>query len=103
LLAIIDRGEAYREADHLFHGAIAEASGNPMFGQILLRLDEMFERSAESPFQRNAFGLDSFPFHRTLSDAILAQDPDAAEAAMHAILDSVTGEVRQIITDGPRC
>lgn len=102
LLAIIDAGGAYREADHLFHGAIAEASGNPMYGQILLRLDDMFERSAESPFQRNAFGLDSFPFHRTLSDAILAQDPDAAEAAMHAILDSVTGEVRQIIAEGPR-
>jgi GntR family transcriptional regulator, transcriptional repressor for pyruvate dehydrogenase complex len=102
LLAIIDRGGAYREADHHFHGAIAEASGNPMYGQILLRLDEMFERSAESPFQRNAFGLGSFPFHRTLSDAILAQDAEGAAAAMHAILDSVEGEVRQIIAEGPR-
>jgi GntR family transcriptional regulator, transcriptional repressor for pyruvate dehydrogenase complex len=102
LLDIIDRGGAYRDADHAFHGAIAEASGNPMYGQILLRLDEMFERSAESPFQRNAFGIDSFPFHRTLSDAIAAGDPVAAADAMHAILDSVTGEVRQIIAEGPR-
>jgi len=102
LLAIIARGEAYREADHHFHGAIAEASGNPMYRQILLRLDEMFERSAESPFSRNAFGLESFPFHRTLSDAISAGNADAAAAAMHMIIDSVTGEVRQIIAQGSR-
>lgn len=102
LLAIIDAGGAYLEADHAFHGAIAEATGNPMFGEILLRLDQMLERSVASPFQRNAFGLGSFPHHRTLSDAILAGNPDAAAKAVHAILDSVEGEVRQMISNGPR-
>lgn len=101
LLDIVEKGGAYRQADNAFHGAIAEATGNPMFGQILLRLDRMFERSAESPFQRNAFGLDSFPYHRTLSDAILAADPEAAARSVHAILDSVEAEVRRIITEGP--
>ncbi len=102
LLAIIAAGGAYREADHAFHGAIAEATGNPMFGEILVRLDHMLERSVASPFERNVFGLGSFPHHRTLSDAILAGDPEGAAAAVHAILDSVEGEVRQIIRNGPR-
>ncbi|MCC5972730.1 MAG: FadR family transcriptional regulator [Rubellimicrobium sp.] len=102
LLAIIEAGGAYREADHAFHAAIAEATGNPMFGEILVRLDQMLERSVASPFQRNAFGLGSFPHHRTLSDAILAGDSEAAARAVHAILDSVEGEVRQMISNGAR-
>jgi len=101
LLAIVDAGEPYREADAAFHGAICDATGNPMFGQILSRLDQALERSQESPFSRNAFGLRSFPLHRDLCDAIVAGDPDRAESAINAIIDSVAGEIRQIIDTGP--
>jgi DNA-binding FadR family transcriptional regulator len=101
LLAIVGQGENYRLADMAFHAAISEASGNPMFGQILRRLDEMFERAHESPFSRNAFGLRSFPIHRDLSDAIVAGDREGAAAAINAIIDTVEHEVRQIIAAGP--
>jgi DNA-binding FadR family transcriptional regulator len=97
LLGVIERGESYRTADMAFHAAIYEASGNPMFGHILRRLDEMFERSHESPFSRNAFGLDSFPIHRDLSDGIGAGDHQRAGAAIDAIIDTVEQEIRQII------
>lgn len=101
LLAVVARGEAYRDADMLFHAAVAEATGNPMFGQILARLDEMFERSEHSPFTRTDFGLSSFPHHRTLAEAIAAGDADAAEAALHAILDEVEGTIRELIGEAP--
>ena len=97
LLAVVDAGLPYRDADMAFHGAICDATGNPMFGQLLRFLDQAFERSEDAPFNRNAFGLGSFPFHRDLSDAILAADPDAAARAIHVIIDSVASEVRQII------
>jgi DNA-binding FadR family transcriptional regulator len=84
-----------------FHAAICEASGNPMFGQILRRLEDMFERSYESPFSRNAFGLSSFPIHRDLSIAIVAADPEGASRAIHAIIDTVETEIRQIIAGPP--
>jgi DNA-binding FadR family transcriptional regulator len=61
----------------------------------------MFERSHESPFSRNAFGLRSFPLHRDLSDAIGAGDPDRAAAAINAIIDTVEHEIRQIIALAP--
>jgi DNA-binding FadR family transcriptional regulator len=83
-----------------FHAAIHDASGNPMFGSILRRLDEMFERSRESPFSRSAFGLASFPFHRDLCDRIVAGDADGAARASDAILDAVEQEVRGIIAAG---
>ena len=100
LLAIVDAGRPYRAADTAFHGAICDATGNPMFGQLLQRMDEAFERSAESPFSVPGFGLASFPQHRNLADAIVAGDADAAEAALQRIIDLVEAEIRVIITGG---
>lgn len=98
LLTEVEARRNWHEADHAFHGAIYAASGNPMFGQILHRLDDALERSSESPFGRDDFGLTSFPPHRRLADAIVAADPDAAVAAIHYILDIVEAEVRDIIS-----
>jgi DNA-binding FadR family transcriptional regulator len=101
LLADVAGRRPWRPADWAFHSAIYDASGNPMFGQILSRLDEALERSAESPFGRDEFGLDSFPPHRVLADAIVASDADAACAAINHILDIVEDEIRAIIGTQP--
>jgi DNA-binding FadR family transcriptional regulator len=100
LLVEVYARRAWRPADWAFHGAIYDASGNPMFGQILSRLDHALERSAESPFGRDEFGMESFPPHRILADAIVAGDPVAAVAAINHILDVVEGEIRDIIGAG---
>lgn len=100
LLEEVDAGRAWRKADHAFHNAIYDASGNPMYGQILTNLDHALERGDISPFSRDAFGLDSFPIHRDLADAIAADNPDKAVDAINRILNSVETEVRAIIAGG---
>jgi GntR family transcriptional repressor for pyruvate dehydrogenase complex len=100
LLVEVYARRPWRPADAAFHGAIYDASGNPMFGQILGRLDHALERSSESPFGRDEFGMESFPPHRVLADAIVARDPVAAVAAINHILDVVEGEIRVIIGSG---
>ncbi len=100
LLAIVAAGQPYRAADMAFHAAICDATGNPMFGLLLQHMDEALERSAESPFSVAGFGLSSFPPHRNLADAIVAGDPDAAEAALLTIIDRVEAEIRTIIAGG---
>ena len=102
LLAIVDAGLPYRAADMAFHAAICDATGNPMFGQLLQHMDEAFERSSESPFTVPGFGRASFPPHRDLSDAVVAGDADAAEAALNEIIDLVAAEIEAIITGGLR-
>jgi len=102
LLVEVDAGRSWRKSDHAFHNAIYDASGNPMYGQILRNLDNALERGVASPFDRDAFGLGSFPIHRHLADAIVAKDADAAVAAINTILDLVSDEVRAIISDGRR-
>ncbi len=101
LLREVDARRPWHKADSAFHGAIYEASGNSMFGQILSRLDDALERSAESPFGRDQFGIASFPPHRVLADAIAAADPDGAVAAINLIIDKVEGEIRSIIGLAP--
>jgi GntR family transcriptional regulator, transcriptional repressor for pyruvate dehydrogenase complex len=97
LLIEVNAGRPWRKADHEFHGAIYDASGNPMYGQILANLDHALERGTASPFGADNFGLDSFPIHRDLADAIVAADPVRATEVINALLDIVVDEVQAII------
>ena len=101
LLVEVDAGRPWRKADHAFHGAIYDASGNPMYGQLLMNLDHALERGGTSPFTADAFGLGSFPMHRDLANAMVADDVEGAVEAINAILDSVETEIRSIIAGPP--
>lgn len=97
LITEVDARRNWHDADAAFHGAVYEASGNPMFGAILSNLDHALERSSESPFGRDEFGIASFPPHRDLSDAIVDGDPDRAQSAINQILDIVEDEIKLLI------
>ena len=101
LLVEVDAGRPWRKADHAFHRAIYDASGNPMYGQLLMNLDHALERGGTSPFTADAFGLGSFPMHRDLANAMVADDVEGAVGAINAILDSVETEIRSIIAGPP--
>ncbi len=100
LLRAVYAGQSWRIEDAAFHSAVYEASGNPMYGRILSQLDGAIDRDTASPFHRNEFGLSSFPLHRDLADAILAEDESAAVASAVCIVDSVMDEIRRIILCG---
>ena len=100
LLIEVNAGRPWRKADHAFHGAIYDATGNPMYGQLLVNLDHALERGGSSPFAADNFGLASFPLHRDLADAILAADVDRAVEVINRLLDTVEVEVKAIIDGG---
>lgn len=100
LMALVDKRQPWRAADAAFHGAIYDASGNPLFGQILKKLDEALERSGESPFGRTEFGLESFPLHKDLCQGVVKGDPQMACAAINGIIDIVEAEIRMIVVGG---
>ncbi len=100
LLTEVNAGRPWRKADHAFHGAIYDATGNPMYGQLLVNLDHALERGGSSPFAADNFGLASFPLHRDLADAILAADVEQAVATINRLLDTVEVEVKAIIDGG---
>ncbi len=82
--------------DLAFHLAIYDATHNPLFRQLLEQMREAFERFWEKPFDRPDFARRSFPFHRTLFNAIAAGDPEAARAETLKILAIVEEDIKEM-------
>ena len=74
------------QLDASFHIAIARASGNPLIVKLVEDLRSVLEEhslaAARAPYRRRAASEE----HRTIYDAIVDRDPDAAAAAMEAHL-----------------
>ena len=85
--------------DLAFHLSVYDASHNPMFGQLLEQMREAFERFWTKPFDRPDFAGRSFPFHRTLFEAIAAQDSDRARQETLTILEIVEEDIREMSQD----
>ena len=79
-----------------FHLAIYDATHNPLFKQLLEQMRGAFERFWSSPFDRVDFARRSFPFHRTLFNAIAAQDTEAARRETLKILDVVEEDIQDM-------
>ncbi|WEX85876.1 FadR family transcriptional regulator [Sinorhizobium garamanticum] len=82
--------------DLAFHLAIYDATHNPLFRQLLEQMREAFERFWEKPFDRPDFARRSFPFHRTLFNAIAAQDTNAAREETLKILAIVEEDIKEM-------
>ena len=80
-----ETGTAGRE-DLAFHLAIYDATGNPLFRQLLEGMREGFESFFAKPFARPDFAARSFPFHRELFDAIRKRDGKKARKRTKQIL-----------------
>ena len=82
--------------DLAFHLAVYDATHNPLFRQLLEQMRETFERFWDHPFDRQDFARRSFPYHRTLFNAIVDRDPEAARAETQKILDVVEEDIKEM-------
>lgn len=82
--------------DLAFHLAVYDATHNPLFKQLLEQMRGTFERFWTHPFDRQDFARRSFPYHRTLFNAIVAQDSEAARAETLKILDVVEEDIKEM-------
>lgn len=82
--------------DLAFHLAIYDATHNPLFKQLLEQMRDAFERFWEKPFDRPDFARRSFPFHRTLFNAIAMKDAEAARQETLKILTIVEEDIKEM-------
>ncbi len=84
------------KADLAFHLSIYGATHNSLFKQLLEQMREGFERFWSKPFDRPDFASRSFPFHRTLFNAIVAGDTSAARQETLKILAIVEEDIKDM-------
>jgi DNA-binding FadR family transcriptional regulator len=84
------------KADLAFHLSIYDATHNSLFKQLLEQMREGFERFWSKPFDRPDFAARSFPFHRTLFNAIVAADAVAAREETLKILAIVEEDIKDM-------
>jgi len=84
------------KADLAFHLSIYDATHNSLFKQLLEQMREGFERFWSKPFDRPDFASRSFPFHRTLFNAIVAADAPAARQETLKILEIVEEDIKDM-------
>ncbi len=80
--------------DWQFHLSIYNATGNPMFAQLVHHMRIPIYSFFDHPFDQKDFASRSFPFHRELFDAIAAGDVDAAKEKTLAILAVTEADAR---------
>ena len=83
------------EEDWEFHQSVYRASGNPLFGQIIAAMHEMFHRFWEHPLGVRDFGHASFPYHRTIFERIVARDPLGARDEALKLMATVEDDLRR--------
>lgn len=99
LVAVHGAGEDWRRADHAFHAAVHDATGNPLFGQLVGQLQRAFLEVYDAPFGQPQLASDTIPLHRPLAEAVVAGDAEAAAALMARILDDTEAAARAAIAE----
>ena len=97
LIAVYEAGEDWRPADARFHSAIYEASGNPLFQQLISQIHGAFHDIYQTPFGKPHLGQATIPLHRPLAEAIAAKDVEAAAGLAAKISEMVELEVLEVM------
>ena len=87
------------DPDLRFHQAIIRATGN----ELLWPLGAIIETALATSFRLSSAHWDgpihSLPLHLAILDAIRKRDPEAAQAAMHRLLDGAADDVRRALAE----
>lgn len=94
-------GLDWRPADDVFHAAIHDASGNPLFGQLITQIQKAFRRVYAAPLGEPQLGARSIPMHVDLAASIAAGDAAGAVRIVSEIMDIVETEVRAVTDAAP--
>jgi GntR family transcriptional repressor for pyruvate dehydrogenase complex len=92
-----DNVDAYVEADIAFHIAIARASGNEVFANLVGSLRSLLRVWVARVLSQTATTNTSFALHEPIVEAILANDPGEARKAMRAHMESADQRLREVL------
>lgn len=93
--------EAFLVHDIAFHALLLEASGNEMFAHLADAVGAVLTGRTEHQLMPHHPRPYAVALHREVAEAVCAQDPQAAERAMRAIVTGAMDELRPTIAGTP--
>jgi GntR family transcriptional regulator, transcriptional repressor for pyruvate dehydrogenase complex len=87
------------DADWEFHQSIYRATGNPFFPQLIQTMRDLLHQLWENALHLKDFAETSYPFHRTMFEAIARRDATAARIEAWKLIDAVETEIREAFPD----
>ena len=93
----VEDGGDYVTYDLLFHQGLLRASYNRMLVQMSKALGALLRTSFEFSTRRLDGPAKSLPLHRAILDAVIAHQPDAAEAAVRALIDVAKDDIDKVL------
>ena len=93
----VEEGGDYVTHDLLFHQGLLRASGNRMLVQMSKALGALLRTSFEFSTRRPDGPAKSLPLHRAILDAVIAHQPDVAEAAVRALIDVSKDDIDKVL------
>lgn len=97
LMAVYEASEDWREADYRLHRSIYDATGNPLFEQLIRQIQDGFHSIYDAPFGQPHLGQATIPLHPKLARAIADGDDATAVVVIKTVMDMVEDEVRQFM------
>jgi GntR family transcriptional repressor for pyruvate dehydrogenase complex len=88
--------QRFTELDESFHRLIVRATGNPLLVSLLERVAEIIDLSRGELFQRPSRRETSLSEHAQILKALYSRDPELANRAARAHLESVRDRIASI-------
>lgn len=84
MAADVEAGGRGVEGDERFHGAVTAAAHSLLLARLMDEIGDLIKETRIESLSQPGRPANSLTGHRAIADAIRAQDPEAAAAAMHA-------------------
>lgn len=98
----VEEGGDYVTYDLLYHQGLLRASRNRMLVQMSKALAALLRTSFEISTRRKDGPAHSLPLHRAVLDAVIAHQPDKAEAAIRMLIDGAKEDIDEVLASRRR-
>jgi DNA-binding FadR family transcriptional regulator len=98
----VEEGGDYVTHDLLFHQGLLRASRNRMLVQMSKALGALLRTSFEISTRRKDGPALSLPLHRAVLDAVIAHQPEKAEAAIRMLIDGAREDIEEVLASRRR-
>ena len=98
----VDSGGDYVTFDLRFHQGLLQASGNRLLVQMSKVLGALLRTSFEISTAKKNGPAQSLSMHRDVLDAVIARQPDRAEAAILRLIDGAKQDIESVLSSRRR-